>query len=133
MADLRMLEHNYPRDSRTAFEDLCTLLFCAELGLSHGVNRRVNQRGIESDPVRINGMVYAYQAKYYDAATRLKDKKDELVKSIKVARAEGVTDLLFFVNKDLPDRNADGGETKFVRDLEAAAHGGAGAPEVRLH
>jgi hypothetical protein len=71
MADLRMLETNYPKDSRAAFEDLCTLLFCMELGLSHGVNRRINQRGIESDPVRVGDRVYAYQAKYYDAVTRL--------------------------------------------------------------
>ena len=79
MAEIKKLEYKYSKGYRTAFEDLATLMFCTELGLSHGVNRRINQRGIESDPVVIGSKTYAYQAKYYEPSTTLSSHKSDLI------------------------------------------------------
>lgn len=53
MDELMTLQYNYSKNYREVFEDLATLLFCTQLSLSSGVNRRINQKGIESDPVCI--------------------------------------------------------------------------------
>lgn len=133
MAELRKLENNYSKDYREAFEDLATLMFCTYLGLPHGVNRRINQKGIESDPVTIDGKVYAYQAKYYDASTRLYEKKADFINSIEAARKKGVTNLLFFVNKNLPDTdNKSDEEPQYIKDINKAAKGNGKKTEVVL-
>ena len=67
MVEIKQIESMYSKDYREVFEDIANLMFCTELGLEKGVNRRINQRAIESDPVLINGKWYAYQAKYYEA------------------------------------------------------------------
>ena len=124
MADLRKLENNYPKDYRTTFEELSTLIFCVTLGLTQSVNRRVSQKGIESDPITINNKTYAYQAKYFDAATRLSKKKSLFIKSIKEARKKGVTDLFFFINKDLTQSSTDTDkEPEYIQDIDAEAKG----------
>lgn len=133
MAELRELENNYPKDYRTAFEDLTTLIFCTYLHLSHGVNRRVNQKGIECDPVTIKDRTYSFQSKYYDAATRLSDKKTDFINSIEIARQKGVTNLLFFVNKDLTEANKKTDEEpQYLKDVYEAAKGNDERPEVVL-
>ena len=133
MAELKKLEYKYSKGYETAFEDLATLMFCAELGLSHGVNRRINQRGIESDPVVIGSKTYAYQAKYYEASTTLSSHKKDLINSIHEARAKGVTDLMFFINKDLPDTNyKTDEEAKYIKEIQDAAKGGLGEFSITL-
>lgn len=102
--NLEELRTTFPGNPSKAFEDMCTLMFCTKLGLSHGVNRRINQMGIESEPVRIGNKVYAYQAKFYGPNTALSEHKGDLIKAIKAAREEGVTDLMLFINKDKPDK-----------------------------
>lgn len=124
MAELRKLEIIYSKNYHTAFEDLSTLIFCTYLGLQQGVNRRINQKGIESDPVTIGNKKYAYQAKYYEAATRLRDKKFDFINSIETARQKGVTHLLFFINKDLPDTiNQTREESKYLKEINKVAEG----------
>ena len=133
MAEIKKLEYKYSKDYQTAFEDLATLMFCTELGLSHGVNRRINQRGIESDPVVIGSKTYAYQAKYYEPSTTLSSHKSDLIKSIDVARAKGVTDLMFFINKNLPDTNyKTDEEVKFIKEIQDAANGAPGESSITL-
>lgn len=87
MVDLRSLEHRYPLGHRAMFEDLCTQLFRRRLGLTDGasVYRPPNQRGVESEPVEVGGRTYAYQVKYFDAETRLRDRKAELLPSITIS------------------------------------------------
>lgn len=126
MADLERLRTNFPKDARTAFEDLCTHLFCTKLGLREAVSRRKNQWGIESDPVEVEGKVYAFQAKFYDAGTSLGDSKhkDDLVKSVTAAGEAGATDLIIFVNKDLTqNRTHEKPEYEKAVDAEAAKQG----------
>ncbi len=124
MAELKYLEYTYSKDYREVFEDIANLLFCTELGLEKGVNKRINQRDIESDPVKKDGKCYTYQAKYYDASTNLSKHKKELIDSIKGASLQGVTDLYFFINKDKPDKiSKTGKEPKYIEDIESAATG----------
>ena len=126
MVDLRSLEFQYPTDFRAVFEDIATLIFCMECTLSRGVNRRKNQKGIESDPVEVfvhgERKIYAYQAKYYDASTYLSKHKDDLLKCIHDASKEMVTDLLLFVNKDLPNKKASGEEYGYIQKLNETAN-----------
>lgn len=102
MVDLRSHEHRYSLGHRAVFKDLCTQLFRRHLGLTDGASayRSPNQRGVESDSVEDCGRTYAYQVKYFDAETRLRDRKAELVKCVRDARQTGVTGLLIFVMKD---------------------------------
>lgn len=122
MIRLKALEDKYPINYHEAFEDLATLMFCADLDLPSGVNRRINQEGIESDPVRIGDKVYAYQAKYYKASTRLKERKSDFIKSIAVAQREKVTNLYFFIDKKEPDKDSKTHEeVSYIKEIEDAA------------
>lgn len=144
MVSIKTLESKYPKDYRTAFEDLATLMFCKVLGLSHGVNRRKNQIGIESDPIEIGSKIYGYQAKYYDDTTTLSKHKNDIIKCIQKARCLGVTNLLLFVNKDLPSQitnkkkitadeaTADFIEPQFLQDIYDAAKGEQEESQIEL-
>ena len=132
MAEIRKLENNYPKDYRTAFEDLATLIFCVELGLSHGVNRTKNHKGLESEPIKIGSKVYAYQAKYYDAASKMSEKKESFISSIREARQQGVTNLLFFVNKNHTEDSKTGGKASYLKEIESVAQGTENESVVKL-
>ena len=122
MAELKELECRFSKRYQDVFEDIATLIFCTEIGLSKGVNRRVNQKAIESDPISINEKRFAYQAKYYEASTKLSTHKRDLINSIKGAAEENVTDLFFFLNKNKPDINHETDkEAKYIREIEVAA------------
>ena len=143
MANLKTLEFKYQKDFHTVFEDLATLMFCTVLCLPWGVCRRKNQKGIESDPVKIDKKVregsefccspgvYAYQAKYY--SDKLNNHTNEIKESIQQARKEGVTHLLFFTNQWRPDRNSKTGkEPRFLHDIELYCQGTNQEPEIKL-
>ena len=122
MAEIKQIECMYSKDYREVFEDIATLMFCTELGLEKGVNRRINQRAIESDPVLINGKWYAYQAKYYDASTKLSAHKQDLITCVEGAAGRNVTDLFLYINKNLPDTDPDTGkEVGYIREIEDVA------------
>ena len=122
MDEIKQLEYKYPKDSREVFEDIATLMFCTELGLDTGLNRRINQRAIESDPVCIGEKRYAYQAKYYDASTKLSAHKQDLITCVKGAASRHVTDLFLYINKKLPDTNPDtSDEAEYIREIEDVA------------
>ena len=122
MAEIKQIECMYSKDYRKVFEDIANLMFCTELGLEKGVNRRINQRAIESDPVLIDGKLYAYQAKYYDASTKLSDHKRDLIQFIEGAASRKVTDLFLYINKDMPDTDPDmGEEAGYIREIEDVA------------
>ena len=122
MAELKHLEYTYSKDYREVFEDIANLMFCTELGLEKGVNKRINQRTIESDPVCIGEKRYAYQAKYYDASTKLSAYKQDLITCVKGAASRNVTDLFLYINKNLPDTDPDTGEeAEYIREIEDVA------------
>ncbi len=132
MAKINILENNYPMDYREAFENLASRMFCVMLNLREGVNRPVNKKGIESDPVRVGSKVYAFQAKYYDAGTKLADKKSELIASVREARRLGVTDLVIFVNKDHTEDCRTGEKALYFKEIESEAQGTENEPAVNL-
>ena len=112
----------YLKDYREIFEDIANLMFCTELDIGKGVNRRINQRAIESDPVLIDGKRYAYQAKYYDASTKLSARKQDFITCVKGAASRDVTDLFLYINKNLPDTDSDTGEEAgYIREIERVA------------
>ncbi len=122
MAELSYLEYKFKKDYHTAFEDMSTLIFCTELGLSRGVNRRTNQKSIEADPIKIGERYYAYQAKYYEASTTLITRKQDFLDCIIGASSEKVTDLYFFINKNMPNKSPiTGKEVKYISDIEETA------------
>ena len=122
MAEIKQLKYMYSKDYREVFEDIATLMFCTELCLEKGVNKRINQRAIESDPVSIDGKFYAYQAKYYDESTKLSAHKKDLIECVKGAANRNVTDLFLYINKDLPDTDPDTGEEAgYIREIEDVA------------
>ena len=122
MAEIKQIECMYSKDYREVFEDIATLMFCTELGLEKGVNRRINQKAIESEPVLIDGKWYAYQAKYYDASTKLSAHKQDLITCVEGAASRNVTDLFLYINKNLPDTDPDTGEEAgYVREIELVA------------
>ena len=122
MVEIKYLEYTYPKDYREVFEDIANLMFCTELGLEKGVNKRINQRAIESDPVCIDGKFYAYQAKYYDESTKLSSHKKGLIECVKGAASKNVTDLFLYINKDLPDTDPDTGEEAgYIREIKYVA------------
>lgn len=128
MVSLLYLPRIYPLNPQKVFEDLATEIFCEELELSHGVLKRRNQRAIESDPVRKENKKYAYQAKFYDSKTEIKDRKNELIKCIKGASIEAVTDLMLFINKEIENRRNEK-EVSYIREIESNAN----ACGIKLH
>lgn len=122
MVELKTLEYLYSKNYRDVFENIAALLFCDDIGLSSGVNSRINQKAIESDPVKIKDKCYAFQAKYYEASTKLSDQRNDFVTSIKGASLKDVSDLYFFVNKEMPDTDPrTGKETSFVNTVQGEA------------
>ena len=112
-----VLEINYPMDYRDAFEYIATHIFCVMLNLPGGVNRPIEKKGMESDPVQIGPRLYAYQAKYYDPATKLKNRKEDFVSSVREARRKGITDLIFFVNKDHTEDSRIGEKASYLKEI----------------
>ena len=122
MDRIKYLENVYLQDYREVFEDIANMMFCTELGLEKGVDRKINQRSIESDPVYIGGKRYAYQAKYYDVSTKLSAHKKDLITCVNGAASRNVTDLFLYINKDLPDTDSDTGkEAGYIREIEDVA------------
>lgn len=133
MVRLEDFRNRFPKDYRAVFEDLATDMFCAELELQRGVIRRDRQKGIEAEPVDLNSRRYAYQVKYYEPTTDLKDRKDELIKSIRTARENNVTDLMVFINKELPDKDPKTGEEyKYIKEINSVAKGSLGEAPITL-
>ena len=132
MAKLNILENNYPMDYREAFENVATHIFCVMLNLPEGVNRPIEKKGMESYPVQIGSRLFAYQAKYYDPAIKLKDKKEEFISSIREARRKRITDLVFFVNKDHTEDSKTGEKASYLKEIESVAQGTENEPVITL-
>ena len=144
---LKNIEKNYPDNYRKVFEDMATHMFMVRLNLVDPPIRRKDQWGIESDPVIVhrkvddgNGeelrrYVYAYQAKYLSSKIEIKDRKEKYKKCIRdtgnpsVTGGLKVTDLFFYVNKELTQNKRTGEKPGIEEELqnEADKHG------IQLH
>ena len=142
--DLENLRRNYKGECRAAFEDMVTHMFMRRLTLSNPPVRRKNQKGVESDPVDVINDIdedcragrYAYQAKYLDQSTRISSIKDQLLESIETAKERKVTDLFFFVNKQLtenPNAQSGGEPDANFPVYQKAIVEAAGNAAVKIH
>ncbi len=85
-----------------SFEWLCYLLFCKEFKQSTGIFRYLNQAGIETDPIELNGEWIGWQAKFY--TTALSNHKADFIKSIDTTMAKHpeTNKIIFYINQDFP-------------------------------
>lgn len=101
----------FSQDPRAAFESLATTLFCYEMHLPGGVFRYFNQPYIETQPVQApDGLQTGFQAKYYDAATPLSSKENDLKKVITDAKKKypDLQRILFYLNKEMSASTLNG-------------------------
>ena len=84
-----------------AFENMCRLLFCAELDNRIGLFRYKNQTGIETEPLEKDGELYGFQSKYYDNSIN----KNDIIDSINKAKRENdrLKYFYLYVNKELSE------------------------------
>ena len=87
------------------FEWLCYLLFCEEFGRPYGIHRYINQAAIETDPIKENGEVIGFQAKFY--GDPLSEHKGDLLETVKNAKRlyPNITKLLIYTNRDWGQAN----------------------------
>jgi len=85
---------------QTTFEWFCYLLFCREFNQPSGVFRYINQAGIETNPIEVEGKYIGWTAKFYEV--NLTERKDEILDAIQKTNEyyPEVTRLLFYSNKD---------------------------------
>src|SRR5699024_10227775 len=101
----------FSQNPRAAFENLATTLFCYEMHLPGGVFRYFNHPYIETQPVQApDGLQTGFQAKYYDAATPLSSKENDLKKVITDAKKKypDLQRILFYLNKEMSASTLDG-------------------------
>lgn len=86
----------------TDFEDLSRLFFkiCFLGDVSICLGKKVNNAGIETDPVSINGIRIGFQAKYFHDRIAYKDIADSFQKTIKYYAGK-VDRIILFCNKDI--------------------------------
>ena len=84
------------------FEDLCRLYFkiCFINDISVILGKKVNNAGIETDPVLINGTRIGFQAKYFTDKISYSDICDSCNKTIKYYNGK-VDKVILFSNKDI--------------------------------
>ena len=125
-------EKKFGVESRIAFEELSYFLFCKQLNLTEGITKRVNQAYIEADPVKIENELIGFQAKYYDATTKLSDRASDLIESIKGAakKYQGISRIFFYVNKELTDSTHD---NTFIPDYQKRIEEYAGTYNIEIN
>ena len=103
-----------------AFENMCYLLFCAELDNRIGLFRYKNQTGIETEPLEKDGELYGFQSKYYDNSIN----KDDIIDSINKAKRENSALRYFYlyINKELAESSKIGKKKPaYQEEIEKAA------------
>ena len=101
--DWNVFDYKFSGKQREAFESLAYTLFCFEFKQKFGIFRYFNQPYIETQPIKTDdGDVIGFQAKYYDAATKLSSKKMELIEAIDGLKIsmQGLPSLLFIQTRN---------------------------------
>ena len=111
IVDWNVFNYKFSGRERETFESLAYTLFCYEFKQNYGIFRYFNQPYIETQPIKTDdGDVIGFQAKYYDAATKLSSKKKELIEAIAGAKDKyaGITKFIIYTNKELSASKAKG-------------------------
>ena len=82
------------------FEWFCYLLFCKEFKKDKGIFRYKNQSAVETNPIKINGEIIGWQAKFY--TTPLSSHKDEILGTLEKAKNDypDLTKIIFYTNQE---------------------------------
>lgn len=105
---------------QNTFEGLCYLLFCKEYNKPTGITGFVNQVGIEKNPIKANGKLVGFQAKFYE--TRLSENANDFITSIDktVIRHPSINKILFYTNQDFGQSNK-GTDPKYKKRIDEHA------------
>ena len=98
------------------------MLFCYEFKQKFGVFRFKNQTGTETEPVRVDGKIVGFQAKYFDAT--ISGKKDDIIDSLKKAKSKNpaLDKILIYTNQEPSESKHKGKKLPtYLIDIEAAA------------
>ena len=100
--DWHVFETNFSTDIRGAFQQLTEQLFCYKYRQPYGIFRFYNQPYIETMPIIVDTRTIGFQAKYFDASTKLSDKVEELCSAITGAHAKypTLTHIVLYINKE---------------------------------
>lgn len=104
IADWNVFNYKFSGRQREMFESLSYILFCFEFKQKYGVLRYYNQPYIETLPIRtVDGDIVGFQAKYFDAATKLSSRKNEIIEAIAGAKTKysEITKYIIYTNKEL--------------------------------
>tara|TARA_B100001179_G_scaffold232922_1_gene227896 strand:+ start:2317 stop:7008 length:4692 start_codon:yes stop_codon:yes gene_type:complete len=86
-----------------AFEQMAYLLFCSEFNNNIGLFRYKNQTGIETEPLKKDGIIYGFSAKYYEVSVN--DRKKEIIEAITKAKSKNpeIDVIYFYINQELSE------------------------------
>lgn len=118
----KIFDLKYDKQETWAFEQMAYLLFCAEFNNRIGLFRYKNQTGIETEPIEKDGVLYAFQAKYY--TTSISHNKTDIIDSIKKAKSKNthLKELLFYINQELSESTTKSKKKpQYQLDIEKSA------------
>lgn len=119
--DWNAFNYIHSEKAREAFQRLTEQLFCFEYNQPYGIYRYYNQPHLETLPIRCGTDTIGFQSKYYDGATTLSSKKQELLETIGGAHAKypALTKIVFYINKD-PGMSTTHGKTvpQYIEEIE---------------
>ena len=101
-----------------AFERLCYLLFCKEFGKDTGIFRFKNHAGVETNPIKKDGQVIGWQAKFYTTSLSTRNKAD-FIGSIDTTKTRhpDVNRIIFYINEEF-GQNPKGTNPQYKTEIE---------------
>lgn len=104
------------------FEYLSYLLFCDEFNQNTGIFRYKNQIGIETEPIKVEGKVIGFQAKFYE--TKISANVKDIENSITKAKSKNpdLDKILFYINHEFSESTTRGQkEPRYKTQIEEYA------------
>jgi hypothetical protein len=105
-------------NQREAFEELCYHLFCRRYLKTDGVRADYNQKGLETEPIKINGELIGFQAKFFDNKLSDPSSVKQINESIKKAKSAfpNLKCIILYTHQSFGVINP-----KYKRDIEKKA------------
>jgi len=99
-ANWNVFKAKFSDNPQNNFEWFCYLLFCKEFNKPVGIFRYKNQSAIETNPIKKEGEIIGWQARFYDTA--LSNHKNDLINTIEKAKKDypDITKVILFTNKE---------------------------------
>lgn len=97
------------RGNRESFEDLCLHLFCRKHGLIEGINGDFNQKGLETQPVKVGKKTYGFQAKYFDNGTNYSLIQESIEKALE-DHGDVLDEICIYINSDAKPHTSESGK-----------------------